>query len=146
MSQIQIGSVTIDRGIEHTSQFWFERINQKSQRSTTGNYFTYDNSRTILRGFIEIRYITKSEADELRNFITDSIRFGRLNFDIIPDSFVDLGLGEGVTITDARFDSGTSTQDIIKPIGKANKFNVSFPYYKAINPSEGTADQEGVVS
>jgi len=146
MSQITIGNVIIQRGIEHTSQYWIERINQKSQRSVTGEFFTFDNSRSILRGFIEIRYITYNEAVALRDFITNTIRFGRFNFNIIPDSFVDLGLGEGVTIPSARYDGDLSTESIIKPIGKANKFNVSFPYYYAIPATSGLPDHEGVIS
>ncbi len=145
MSQITIGNVIIQRGIEHTSQYWIERINQKSQRSVTGEFFTFDNSRSILRGLIEIRYITYNEAVALRDFITNTIRFGRFNFDIIPDSFVDLGLGEGVTIPSARYDGDLSTESIIKPIGKANKFNVSFPYYYAIPATSGLPDHEGVI-
>ena len=143
-SFITIGDVTINRGIEHTSAFWEERTNQSTQTSSTGARFNYDNSRTILRGTIEIRYITKADADLLRNFIVNTVRFGRFEFDIIADTFVDLGLGVGVTIPLANFDGGQSTEDIIKPIGKANKFNVSFPYYKALDPTALTVDHEGV--
>jgi len=143
---ITIGTVTINKNIEHTSDFWKERINQKSQRSTTGEIFTFDNSRTILRGVLELRYVDKAEADALRDLITNTIRFGRFDFDIVPEAFNDLGLGDGVTITDARFDGDTTTQDVIKPIGKAYKFNISFPYYKALDPTQGAADHEGVVS
>lgn len=146
MSQITIGNVTINRGIEHTSQFWIERINQKSQRSITGEYFTFDNSRSILKGVIEIRYITYNESVALRNFIANTIRFGRFTFDIIPDTFVDLGLGEGVTIPSARYDGDISTEPVLSPIGKANKFNVSFPYYFAIPASSGSPDHEGAIS
>jgi hypothetical protein len=145
-SFITIGDVTINRGIEHTSAFWFERTNQSTQVSSTGARFNYDNSRTILRGTIEIRYITKTDADLLRDFITNTIRFGRFDFDIVADSFVDLGQGVGQTISLANFDGEQSTADIIKPIGKANKFNVSFPYYKALNPTALTVDHEGVSS
>lgn len=141
---IIIGDVTINRGIEHTSRFWKDRINQATQTSSTGARFNYDNSRTILRGTIELRYITKEEADNLRNFIVDTIRFGRFEFDIECPSYNDLGLGVGVDIPLALFDGGQSTEDIIKPIGKADKFNVSFPYYKAINPTAATVDHEGV--
>lgn len=143
---ITFGTLTIDRGIEHTSSFWKERINQKSQRSATGQIFTFDNSRTILRGVIEIRYITKAEADQFRDFISDTVRFSRFVFDIVPESYDDIGLGPGVTLSDAQFDGDPTTQDIVKPIGKANKFNISLPYYKALDPTAGTADHEGVVS
>ena len=143
-SFITIGDVTINRGIEHTSSFWLERTNQSTQTSSTGARFNYDNSRTILKGTIEIRYITKADADLLRNFIVNTARFGRFEFDIIANSFVDLGLGVGVQISLANYDGEQSTADIIKPIGKANKFNVSFPYYKALNPTALTVDHEGV--
>ena len=143
-SFITIGDVTINRGIEHTSAFWLERTNQSTQTSSTGARFNYDNSRTILRGTIEIRYISKTDADLLRNFIVNTIRFGRFEFDIIADTFVDLGLGVGVQIPLANFDGDQSTEDIIKPIGKANKFNVSFPYYKALDPTALSVDHEGV--
>jgi hypothetical protein len=143
---ITFGTLTIDKGIEHTSQFWLERINQKSQRSAAGNTFTFDNSRSVLRGVIEIRYITKTEADQFRDFIANTVRFSRFKFDIIPESYDDVGAGIGVTLTDAEFDGDLSTQSIIKPIGKANKFNISLPYYKAIDPTVANVDHEGVVS
>lgn len=143
---ITFGTLTIDRGIEHTSSFWFERANQKSQRSVTGQTFTFDNSRSILRGVIEIRYITKDEADQFRDFIANTVRFKRFLFDIIPESYDDVGLGPGVTLPAAEFDGGVSTNDIVKPIGKANKFNISLPYYKPLDPTLGSADHEGVIS
>lgn len=151
---IQIGDVTINRGIEHSSIFWAERINQQSQISSTGAVFTFDNSRTILRGVIEIRYVSKSEADALRKFIADKIRFKRFTFDLVPESYDDLGGGvvdgtadgAGKTVSDVYFWGDYTTQDIIKPIGKANKFNITFPYYKPIEPTAGLADAEGVVS
>jgi hypothetical protein len=146
LEPITIGNVTINRGIEHTSTFWLERINQNTQVSSTGVRFNFDNSRSILRGIIEIRYITKAEADALRNFIVNTIRFGRFQFDIIPASYNDLGLGDGITIPLASYDGDFSTADIIKPIGKANKFNVSFSYFYAINPTAATVDHEGVSS
>lgn len=151
---IQIGNVTINRGIEHTSVFWAERINQRTQTSSTGKRFNYDNSRTILRGVIEIRYVEKSEADALRKFLTDTIRFGKSSFNITPEPYDDLGggvvdgsaAGDGKVIENAFFDGSTTTEGIIKPIGKAYKFNITFPYYKVIIPVAGVADHDGVVS
>ncbi len=144
----------MERGIEHTSNFWVERINQQSQTAITGKQFNYDNSRSILRGVIEIRFITKADADALREFIYNTVRFKRFEFDIIPDSFDDIGGGVvdgtndgmGKTVPLAIFDGDFSTQDIVKPFGKANKFNVTLPYYKAIDAVAGNADHEGVVS
>ncbi len=143
---ITIGSVEIDRLIEHSSRFWKRRINQRSQTSMTGKRLVFDNSSTILEGVIEIRFLTKSQADQIRNFVADSIRFQRFNFDIIPEAWDDLGLGQGVTIEQAEFNGSTTTDGVVTPFGKANKFNLSFPYRKVIVPTGANVDQEGVVS
>ena len=146
--------MTIDRGIEHTSIFWAERINQKTQTAITGKRFNYDNSRLIIRGKIEIRLITKAEADAFRAFIYNTVRFQRFQFDIIPEAYDDIGGGiydgtddgAGKILPLASFDGNFSTEDIVKPVGKANKFNLSIPYYKEVTPLAGMADHEGVVS
>ena len=143
---ITIGGVEIDRLIEHSSSFNFNRINQRTQTSMTGKRLTFDNSSTILEGVIEIRYITKVQADAIRNFITNTIRFTRFKFSIIPESYDDLGLGVGVTIDDAEFNGSFTTSGVITPFGKANKFNLKFPYRKVIVPTVSNVDHEGVVS
>ena len=143
---ITIGSVTINRLIEHSSSFWFNRINQKYQTSMTGKRITFDNSASILEGMIEIRYITKAEADALRDLIANTLRFGRFKFTITPESYDDLGEGEGVPIVDAEFNGDTTTLGVLTPFGKAGKFNLKFPYRKVIVPVESNVDNEGIVS
>lgn len=143
---IQIGSVTINRLIEHSSQFWIRRINQRTQTSITGRRLTFDNSASILEGVIEIRFITKEQADQIRNLIANTMRFQRFKFDIIPEAFDDLGEGIGVPILDAEYNGDITTQGVVVPFGKANKFNLSFPYRKVIVPTGANVDHEGVVS
>ena len=143
---ITIGSVALDRLIEHSSVFWLNRSNQKTQESVTGSFITFDNSRTVLEGVIEIRLVTYAQAVQLRDFITNTIRFKRFTFDIIPESYDDLGLGQGVTITAAYFNGGETTQGVIVPFGKANKFNIKFPYRKAIDPTVANVDYEGIIA
>lgn len=143
---IIIGSIQVDRLIEHSSSFSFNRINQRTQTSITGKRLTFDNSASILEGVIEIRYINKNQADQIRNFISNTIRFQRFKFDITPEAFDDLGLGVGVPILEAEFNGSTTTAGILTPFGKANKFNLKFPYRKVIVPTGANVDQEGVVS
>lgn len=143
---ITIGNIQIDRLIEHSSNFWFRRTNQTTAESVTGKELTFDNSNSILEGVIEIRLVTYDQAVALRNYITNTIRFKRFQFDIIPEAWNDLGLGEGVTIEGATFNGGQTTEGIITPFGKANKFNIKFPYRKVIIPTAVNADSEGIVS
>jgi len=144
---ITIGTVTISKNIEHNSRFWFDRLNQVSHETLSGDILSYDNGPTILRGVIRVNYVTESEATSFRNWLRNSVRYRRYSFTITPESFIDLGMGEGVAVTDAYFDStDASTDGIIEPVGRASKFNIVFPYRKRIVPTVGTADQEGVVS
>ena len=136
-------TVTINRGIEHTSQFWFKRINHNTVQATDGSLITFDNSSTVLEGVIKIRYLTKTDADSLRNFIRNTIRFSRNTLTITPASYDDLGGGDGVAITSVNYIGDPDTKDIIVPFGKAGKYNVSFPYRTFITPSASTADADG---
>ena len=143
---ITIGTIKIDRLIEHSSVFDLRRTNQTSAVSITGKILTFDNSNSILEGVIEIRLVTYTQAVALRDYITNTIRFQRFQFDIIPESYDDLGLGQGVTITDAHFNGGQSTSGVITPFGKANKFNIKFPYRKVIIPTASNVDHEGIIA
>lgn len=143
---ITIGNVTINRLIEHSSAFILRRINQSSVTSVTGKRIVFDNSNTILEGVIEIRLIRYEEAVQLRNFLANTIRFQRFKFDIIPESYDDLGLGQGVTIEAAEFNGGVSTEGVLTPFGKANKFNLKLPYRKVIIPTEANVDADGVIA
>lgn len=143
MASITIGSVTIDRGIEHTSKFAIRRVNQYTQQTSAGELITFDNSVSVVEGIIRIRFISKSKADEIRNFIANSIRFQRFQFTITPSSFDDVGAGVGVALTDCNYNGGPSTDGVVEPFGKANKFNLIFPYRAIIQPGAGTADQAG---
>ena len=139
-------TVTINRGIEHTSQFWKRRLNQFTQTSSDGSLITFDNSITVLEGIINIRFITSADATSLRDFITNTIRFSRNTLTITPESYDDLGEGDGVALTSVNYNGGISTDGIIEPFGKAGKFNVKFPYRKIITPSSSTADADGNAS
>ena len=139
-------SITLDRDPEHSSSFYKERINQFSQETGGGSVLVYDNSVTILKGTLQFRYVSDVEARAMENFIVNTIRFQRFLISLIPPDYVDLGLGLGVNLVGARYNGGATTQGIIEPVGKANKFNINFPYRFVVVPGAGTVDQEGTVS
>lgn len=143
---ITIGTQEIDRGIEHSSQFWVKRINQISQETSAGSLIVFDNSVSVIEGIINIRLMTKTMADDFRNWLINTIRFQRFSFTITPESYDDVGAGIGVALTECNYAGGTSTESVLKPLGKANKFNLEFPYRAIITPSAGTADQQGNIS
>lgn len=138
-------SVTLSKNPEHTSDFWEERKNQFTIETSTGENITFDNSRTIIRGILNFRLITKSEADDLRDFIVNKIRFKRFSFTITPPAFLDLGSGDGQAVT-AYYDGSESTQGVLRPEGRLSKYNVSLPYKIIVTPAAGTADQEGTIA
>ena len=143
---ITIGTVEITKNIEHDSSFWTRRKNQFTMEGVDGAFYTYDNSPAILEGLLKIKFVSKTQADALSTWLVNTIRFQLYSFTITPPSFNDLGEGTGSTILLAYYNGPLSTEKIITPVGRTNKFNINFPYRKIIVADVGTADQEGNIA
>lgn len=138
-------SVTIAKNPQHSSSFDDRRVNQITQETGQGNFKTFDNGSTVREGILIIRLLTKTEADNMRDFIVNKCRFARFQFTITPPSSVDLGAGDGQVVT-CNFNGGPKTKGVITPMGKAAKFILNLPYRYRVNPSTATVDAEGNIS
>lgn len=142
---MQVGPVTIERGVDPSSRYWIERPNQVTKTTSDGSILCYDLSYSIIRGVLQWRYLTAAKKAELENFVANTIRFGRFRFDIIPDAWVNLGLGDGVALVGVSLDlESPSTESIFSPSGRGAYFDCAIPYRYKIPPSGATVDNQGV--
>jgi hypothetical protein len=133
-------SVTISRNLDPSSSHYFERLNHFAKRSVSGNILSYDSGPTLLHGKLVIKFVSRSEAMALRAWINDVIRFGLKAFAISANSYDDLGLGLGVSITWCKLDSTASTADLIVPRGVGDKWDITIPYVCKLNALGGLAE------
>lgn len=145
---IQIGNVTINVNPEQQEVFFIEsRPSQFSDEMEDGEILTYDSGITKIRGFIDLKYVKESEAEALRSFIVNNIRFKKYKFSIIPPSHIDYGLGKGVQIDNCTFaNNDASTDGVFSQYGRLDRKNIffEFTYVRPVNAS--VVDAGGVIS
>ena len=115
-------SATVIYGTEHSN----ERINQVSQRTLDGYRNTWDSGVTIVSTMLKLKNLSKTDGDALRTWLRTKAVFSLKYFTITTPDGVDLGLGEGTDITDAKF---TATNDSAVFAYRApGVFDVNFPF------------------
>ena len=124
----QIGTITINRGIETTSTFSWSRPGMTRQTTASGSEISSDNGKKVLSGTLESKMIVRSEALALMDWITNTNKFGQSTFTITPDAYTDLGNGLGVAVTNAHFVGDATTEGILTPSGRLGKFDLAFAY------------------
>jgi len=125
--------VVINRGIssDPISDFDFISKNQLNKFDGALNLVAFSVGATLIRGTIKIDWLTKAEKDQLCDFFAqtlqfikpfrviilngnDAVDFGGFSKDGIQSCFVD--------------ESITSTDQILMPTGKGNRYNLVLPY------------------
>lgn len=144
---VLIGNITINQNPEQEGEaFTKTRIGQSSQRMEDGQWLTYDSGRTIVNGVLVLDQVIQSEADALRDYITNTLLFKKFSFAITPPSFWDCGAGDGVEVTNCTLDTpDASTQGIFTQIGRLRRYKITLPYTYTIQPQIGEVDGEGVI-
>ena len=134
-------TVTISRAQGTDSTFWFSRLNNTSKLSVSGNILTYDGSTpTMLHGVLTIKYVNKSEADVLRSWIANEIKFALHPFSITPNFCDDLGLGIGAALPICKIDGVMDTSSIFIPHQRADKLDIALPYIAQVAVTGGVAE------
>lgn len=131
------GSVQITRGLSQTYDFGKERLNHVSILTPAGSVYTYDSGPTLIRGVLEFSFVRREEAEALRNWIVDVIRFASIPFTLTPNSWDDIGSGDGIALGVCRWDGEATTRDAIRRRGQAGKFDISFPYFSIVYDTVG---------
>lgn len=120
--------VTVDRGADQSSRFSFRKSNTKQVETAGFDINIYTLSPMMIDGVLRVKYLTKSQADQLRQFFANNVSFVK-SFTITPYSALDLGAGLGVTLTDVYLQEGiTSTEEMIMPMGLGGKYELYLPY------------------
>lgn len=122
-------SVEVTRGISQDSDNGKERLNHKSVLTPSGLVYAYDSGPTIIRGVININFVNETEADALKNWIVNVIRFAYTPFTLTPRPHENLGRGPGVALGFCHWDGEATTRDAVRRRGQANKYDITFPYF-----------------
>lgn len=143
---IQIGSVTITNDPEHESDVWQDKKSQVTKEYEDGTFETYSTGRTMYRGLIVLRFVKQSEYRALRDWLVDTVSFSKTPFDIVPPSFFDAGLGDGVTVTGCTYVGNPTTKEVFTPNGRLYRYDIEFPYAFPKPISSGVLDAGGVIA
>lgn len=142
---ITIGTVTL-RNPNHESRWDYRKYSQTVQAYEDGSFETYQSGRTMIDVELFIDYISEADFDSFVSWLTNTVNFSRHQFTVTPPSFLNLGLGKGVAITNATYTGPANTKDIYKPVGRLGykNLNFTFSYPKPIDVS--VVDANGVIS
>jgi len=103
-------------------------MNHFSIITADATFKAFDSGPETITGIILIKNVIKTEGDSLRDFISDDIIFGKNALTITPPAATDLGKGDGVAITNARFLGGNDLNGVFEFI-PPGKYNIAFPYW-----------------
>jgi len=143
---ITIGTVVINRNPEHSTDFGKTKESQLSNELEDGSNDVYGSGITIIRGTIIVKYVKKEEAEALRDYITTKANFTTNSFQIVPPSFIDLGLGDGVTLENAYYTGGPDSRDFMKKAGFLGRYDIEFPYKITLPIDTAIVDTNGVIA
>jgi len=128
---IIIGTETITKNPAFGTIWQIMRLNQETLITADGGHVTYDNGPNILIGSILIKNVSKTEGDNLRDFIKDTAIFQKTSFTIDPPAATDLGEGDGTAIATAFFNGGNDIERVFEYIAPG-RYNITFPYWKKL--------------
>ena len=143
----QIGNIVINRNPEQESEYWFPyRPSQDTQRMENGEFITYDNGRTYINGTLLFKNVKKDEADAFRDFFANTTLYKKFTFSLIPPSFFDCGLGDGVQVDGVTLNTDSaSLQGMVTWSGRASLFDLRLDYTFTKQPVSGVVDQGGLI-
>lgn len=102
---------TVEGSVVYGTNFEDDRYNQHAEYNSVGDLITYDTGFNIVSGELIIKNLTYEQGELLREFIREKLVYRLRKFSIetsvsIFQQGVDLGLGKGVTIPNAKFTRG----------------------------------------
>lgn len=127
-----IGSVTINKNPALGTDWWPERMNQKTIITADAGHVTYDNGPNVIRGIILIRNVVRTEGDSLIAYVRDTAVFQKNSFTINISTLTntDLGAGKGTNITTVYWAGGNTLKNYFR-FSLPDNYEVRFPYWKA---------------
>ena len=143
---IEIGTVTIDVNPTHDTRFDYRKQAQLTNEFEDGTFETFTSGRTMIDVVLVIEYVSEDNFNDLIQWLTDTVLFSRFTFTVTPPSHLNLGLGDGVAITNATYTGPPNTKDLYTPVGRLGRKNITFnfSYPKPIITS--IVDENGVIS
>jgi hypothetical protein len=128
---IPYNTTEITRGISSDTacRYWLEVPNQQGRFTASGARVSNGNGATTIRGVLIINLVSKEQADALRDFISKSLMFIR-PFRVTAEGCEGFNLGAGINVGLDRcyIDDETSTENMIQPLARGNKYTVRIPY------------------
>lgn len=107
-----------------------ESPNYVAGRFTAGfNRVGFSVGAPIIRGRVVVKWLSKSEADSLILFFSQTLKFVAPFYLQSSVGSIDLGNGLGVALNQCYLPDGTkSTESIVVPEGKGNKWKLDLEY------------------
>jgi hypothetical protein len=88
----------------------------------------YTAGPVLISGILIIKHLRKTEADNLIAFFANTVAFVK-PFSITPHAAQDLGLGEGIALSNCYVGNGIKdTNDLLTPTGIGGKWKLELPY------------------
>lgn len=142
---IQIGTVDISNNPSHESRWDYRKQSQFTNEFEDGAYETFASGRTMIDVSLIIDFVSKEEFDDLINWLNNSVLYSRFGFTVTPPVHFDIGLGEGVVVTNATYTGPPNTKDLYSPVGRLGRKNVTFQFSYPKPIITSLVDDAGVI-
>jgi hypothetical protein len=118
--------IDIVGNIIYGTDYYDKRLNQYEQTTVDGVDRVYDGGPTQVHGVILIKNIAWAQGEDIKTFIRENMVFAKNEITITPPSHINLGEGDGVSIT-CRYDGGQDIKGILTP-SAPGVWQLEFPY------------------
>ena len=142
---ITIGTVTIGVNPSHESRWDYRKQSQITTEYEDGTFETFASGRTMIDVTLVLDYVDEDDWGDLVNWLNNSVLYSRFTFTVTPPAFFDLGLGEGVAVTNATYTGSPNTFDLYSPVGRLGRKNVIFKFSYPKPIVSALVDENGVI-